>query len=102
MQMAGDDARLVSGRGLRGQVPQHRHVDGRAGPHPLGVAAFAQQPVHSAHRELRDERDLALARALPPWFPRPDITAPPPPHEKKNRAVTGFYHEKEERITNVM
>eukprot|EP00069_Balaena_mysticetus_P008527 bmy_19725T0 len=60
--MARDDACLliVSGRvagqlqDFRGQVLQHgRQVHWRAGPHSLGVVAFAQQAVHSPHGELK-------------------------------------------------
>nr|XP_028576880.1 uncharacterized protein LOC114592772 [Podarcis muralis] len=62
LQVAGDDAGLlVVASGVTGQledlgrqVLEHgRQVDGRAGAHPLGVVALAQQAVHAAHGELQ-------------------------------------------------
>uniref|UniRef100_A0A5F5PKH1 Histone H2A n=1 Tax=Equus caballus TaxID=9796 RepID=A0A5F5PKH1_HORSE len=77
LQVTRDDTRLlvVSGRvarqlqNLRGQILEdRRHVDRRAGPYPLGVVAFAQQAVHSPHRELEPSARrprLRLSAGLP-------------------------------------
>ncbi|XP_040268895.1 uncharacterized protein LOC120982704 [Bufo bufo] len=61
LQVAGDDAGLLVVAGgiagqlqdLGGEILEHSgQVDGSAGAHPLGVVALAEEPVHSADREL--------------------------------------------------